>query len=255
MTKNFDTKLDDYAQKFETIRFRRDDGILEMTLHTKGDSLRFGLLPHTELEQAFLDVARDPENKVIILTGTGAEFTGPEVMPSTERALSKFTPDQWSKQGSRAKRFTMNMLAIEAPMIAAVNGPALRHTELPLMCDIVLAAEEAAFQDSAHFRGGMVPGDGVNVIYSMLMGHGRARYFLLTGQKISAREGLQYGIVNEVLSREKLLPRAWELARQLLKSSEIVRRHTRVLLSEYLRRPMNDLLGHGLALEGLGLCE
>jgi enoyl-CoA hydratase/carnithine racemase len=249
------TKFEDYAQKFRNIRFRREDGILEMTLHTNGDSLRMGPVPHAEMEQAFLDVGRDPENQVIILTGIGAEFTGPAITKSTGRSVPKLTPAQWMKVGSEAKRFTMNMLAIEVPMIAAVNGPSLRHAELPLMCDIVLAAEQAAFQDSAHFRGGMVPGDGVNVIFPMLMGLGRARYFLLTAQLISAKEALEYGLVNEVLPREKLLPRAWELARQMLETPEIVRRYTRVMLSEYLRRPMNDFLGHGLALEGLGICE
>ncbi len=124
---------------------------------------------------------------------------------------------------------------------------------MPLMCDIVLASEEAAFQDSAHFRGGMVPGDGVNVVFAMLMGLNRARYFLLTAQVISAKQALEYGLVNEVLPREKLMPRAWELARQILQQPVIVRRYTRVILSEYLRRPMSDLLGYGLALEGLGI--
>ncbi|UCF76753.1 MAG: enoyl-CoA hydratase/isomerase family protein [Betaproteobacteria bacterium] len=249
------TKLDDYAQKFETIRFRREEGILEMTLHTNGGSQRFGPVPHAEMEQAFLDVSRDPDNQVIILTGTGEEFSGPAVASSVGRAVPKLTPEQWMKLGSEAKRFTMNMLAIEVPMIAAVNGPALRHPEVPLMCDIVLAAEQAAFQDSAHFRGGMVPGDGVHVVFPMLMGLNRARYFLLTAQLLSAKEALAFGLLNEVLPREQLLSRAWELARQILQQPVINRRYTRVILNEYLRRPMNDLLGYGLALEGLGIVQ
>lgn len=249
------TKLDDYAQKFETIRFRREEGILEITLHTNGGSQRFGPVPHAEMEQAFLDVSRDPDNQVIILTGTGEEFSGPAVASSVGRAVPKLTPEQWMKLGSEAKRFTMNMLAIEVPMIAAVNGPALRHPEVPLMCDIVLAAEQAAFQDSAHFRGGMVPGDGVHVVFPMLMGLNRARYFLLTAQLLSAKEALGFGLVNEVLPREQLMSRAWELARQILQQPVINRRYTRVILNEYLRRPMNDLLGYGLALEGLGIVQ
>ena len=249
------TKLDDYAQKFETIRFRREDGILEMTLHTNGGSQRFGPVPHSEMEQAFLDVSRDPDNQVIILTGTGEEFSGPAIASSVGRAVPKLTPEQWMKLGAEAKRFTMNMLAIEVPMIAAVNGPALRHPEVPLMCDIVLAAEQAAFQDSAHFRGGMVPGDGVHVVFPMLMGLNRARYFLLTAQLLSAKQALDFGLVNEVLPREQLMPRAWDLARQILQQPVIDRRYTRVILNEYLRRPMSDLLGYGLALEGLGIVQ
>ena len=85
-------------------------------------------------------MSRDAENQVIILTGTGEEFSGPAIASAVGRAVPKLTAEQWMKLGAEAKRFTMNMLAIEVPMIAAVNGPALRHPEVPLMCDIVLAA-------------------------------------------------------------------------------------------------------------------
>lgn len=247
------TRFEDYKDKFQNIRFRREDGILEMTLHTNGDSMRFGPVPHAEMEQAFLDIGRDAENQVIILTGTGEEFTGPAVASSVGRAVPKLTPEQWMKLGGEAKRFTMNHLNIEVPMIAAVNGPALRHPEVPFLCDIVLAAEQASFQDSAHFRGGMVPGDGVHVVFPMLMGLTRARYFLLTAQVLSAKQALDWGLVNEILPRDKLLPRAWELARVIMQQGPIIRRYTRVLLAEYMRRPMQDLLGYGLALEGLGI--
>jgi enoyl-CoA hydratase/carnithine racemase len=247
--------FDEYAKKFQTIRFRREDGILEMTVHTDGDSLRWGPTAHAELEQAFLDVGRDPENQVILLTGAGKEFSGPAVTPSADRAVPKLSAEQWGKLGSESRRFTMNMLNIEVPMIAAVNGPALRHPELPLMCDIVLATDSAAFQDSAHFVGGLVPGDGVHVIFPLLMGLNRARYFLLTGQTLSATNALQMGLVNELLPAPKLLPRAWELARQLMLQPSLNRRYTRILLTEHLRRQMNDLLAYGLALEGMAIAQ
>src|SRR5262245_66207150 len=96
------TRFEDYVNKFETIRFRREDGILEMTLHTNGGSLRWGPAAHSNLEEAFNDVGRDPENQIIILTGMGDEFSGPEVTPSTDRAVPKLTPDQWGKLGSEA---------------------------------------------------------------------------------------------------------------------------------------------------------
>lgn len=249
------TKFDDYANKFETIRFRREDGILEMTIHTKGDSLRWGPVAHADLEQAFLDIGRDPENQIIILTGTGAEFSGPEIIPSADRAVPKLSAEQWGKLGSESRRFTMNQLNIEVPMIGVVNGPALRHPELPLLCDIVIGSDDCAFQDSAHFRGGMVPGDGVHVIFPLLMGTNRGRYFLYTAQRLSAKEALDYGLVNELLPKDKVLPRAWEHARNLLNQSPLNRKYTRWLLTEPLRRQMNELLGYGLALEGMVICQ
>jgi enoyl-CoA hydratase/carnithine racemase len=243
----------DYADKFRTIRMRREDGILEMMLHTDGGPLRWSRLPHRELEQAFLDVGRDRENHVVILTGTGEEFSGPA--PSVEENLNthRQSPEEWGELGWESKNLLFNMLAIDAPMIGAVNGPALRHAELPVMCDIVLASETAAFQDSAHFVGGLVPGDGMHVVFPLLMGTNRGRYFLLTGQKISAQEAKEVGLVNEVLPPERLLPRAWEHARNIMRMPELNRRYTRLLITEVLRRQMNELLPYGLALEGLAL--
>lgn len=140
-------------------------------------------------------------------------------------------------------------------MISAINGPALRHSELPLLCDIVLAAEEATFQDSGHFINGLIPGDGMHVIYPLLLGLNRGRYFLLTGQTIGARQAQELGLVSEVLPRQELLPRAWELAEQLTKQSPLILRYSRVLLTQYVKRQMHDLLGYGLALEGLGSAD
>jgi enoyl-CoA hydratase/carnithine racemase len=246
-------KLEDYADKYRTIRFRREDGILEMTLHSDGGSLRWGRLPHAELEEAFLNISRDRDNKVVILTGSGEEFSGPAPDPVANREDHRMTPDEWAELGWEANNFHANLLAIDVPMISAVNGPALRHAELPIMCDIVLASASATFQDSAHFVGGLVPGDGVHVVFPMAMGLNRGRYFLLTGQVLDAQEAKEMGLVNEVLLKEDLMPRAWELARQIMKQPEMNRRYARLLLTEQLRRQINDLLPYGLALEGLAI--
>ena len=93
------------------------------------------------------------------------------------------------------KRLLMNLLDIPMPMISAVNGPALIHAEIPVLCDIVLASETAAFQDAPHFPNGIVPGDGVHLVWPLLLGANRGRYFLLTGQKLSAQEALTLGVV------------------------------------------------------------
>jgi enoyl-CoA hydratase/carnithine racemase len=157
--------------------------------------------------------------------------------------------------GWESKNLLTNLLAIDAPMIAAINGPALRHAELPVMCDIVLASDTACFQDSAHFVGGLIPGDGMHVVFPLVMGYNRGRYFLLTGQVVTAQEAKEMGVVNEVLPQAELLPRAWEHARSIMKLPELNRRYTRTLITEVLRRQMNELLPYGLALEGLGLVE
>ena len=94
------------------------------------------------------------------MTGTGEAFSGPVAEAASNRAAHKQTPDEWAELGWESNRLLTNLLAIDVPMISAVNGPAARHAELPVMCDIVLAAENASFQDSAHYAGGLVPGTG-----------------------------------------------------------------------------------------------
>jgi enoyl-CoA hydratase/carnithine racemase len=141
------------------------------------------------------------------------------------------------------------------PIISAINGPAWRHSEIPLLCDIVLAADTAQFQDSAHFISDVVPGDGMHIVYPLLLGINRGRYFLLTGQTLDAAEANRLGLVAEVLPTEKLLERAWELAQGLTQRPTLLLRYTRLLFTEYLRRQMHELLGYGLAMESLALIE
>src|SRR3990172_2063395 len=187
------TALDEYAGKYENLRLERRDGVLQATLHTNGGSLVWSEAAHRELSYAFADIGADPENRVVILTGAGGSFCAE--IRAEDWDLS--TPRKWDKVYWEGKRLLINLLDIEAPMIAAVNGPATIHSELAVLCAIVLASETAFFQDAAHFATfGAVPGDGMHVIWPLLLGTNRGRYFLLTGQKLTAQEALDLGVVS-----------------------------------------------------------
>ena len=248
--------LSDYAKKYETIRMERRDGILLVTLHTGGGPLQWGLTPHRELPLACHDISDDHETRVVILTGTGDTFSGPRVT-NTGNPLFPTRPSMEvvDRLLTEGKQGLMNFLNIEVPVISAVNGPAWRHSEIPLLADIVLAADTAEFQDSAHFTGGLVPGDGMHIVYPLLMGVNRARYFLLTGQTISAHKALELGLVAEVLPRDKLMARAWQLAEDVARKPKSLVRATRMVLTEHLRRHMQDYLGLGLYAEMLALMD
>ena len=242
-----------YEKNYRNIHFERRGGILLMRLHSDEGPLKWGANEgsiHGQLGHAFYDVAHDATVRVVILTGTGASFCAE--LNLNELPASVGVAD-WSRLMREGRDLLMNLLDIEVPVIGAVNGPAYIHSQLPVLSDIVLASSTAEFADLAHFVHGVVPGDSVQVIWPMLLGINRARYFLMTGQKLSAQEALQLGVVSEILRPEQLLARAWELAADLEKKPAAALRGTRLALTQHLKKRLLEELGHGLALEGLGL--
>jgi enoyl-CoA hydratase/carnithine racemase len=244
------TTLDQYQDKYENFKFERtDEGVLTVTMHSDGKDLVWGMKPDDELGRAFVDIGSDEENEVVILTGTGDTFIHHEDLGAD---FDQLPPDMWGAYIlPYVIRLIHNHLDIDAPMIAAINGPATIHAEMGLLCDIVLAADNACFADQPHFPNGLVPGDGVQVIWPMLIGMNRARYLMYTGQVLNATEAKEVGLVNEVMPREDLLPRAQVLAAQLLEAPRLTRRLTRRAFGAVIKDQLNNVLPYGAALEGL----
>jgi enoyl-CoA hydratase/carnithine racemase len=248
------THLDDYGEKWsEFLVMRREEGILEVRMHTEGGPAKWGIGIHRALIPAFHDIAMDPDNECVILTGTGEAFLG-----ATD-------PEDWKRFGFTEK-YTFEkgydlwyvdqvhepfaLLDLEIPVIAAVNGPLFIHQELALLNDLVICTPDTTLTDGHYTGMGIVPGDGVQTVFRELLGPIRANHFLLTGQTLDATEMLALGVVGEVVERDELLDRAWELARTVFMArARSHRRMTRALLVQPWREKLVKELPFGMAME------
>ena len=237
----------DYQHGYNNAALSRDNGILVVKLQTEGGEFVWSAEAHEELGFLFADISTDRDNKAVVLTGTGTNFCA----QINAASFKLSTPQEWDLTFHEGRRLLMNLLSIEVPVIAAINGPARIHPEIPVLSDIVLASETAVFQDAPHFMSGIVPGDGAHIVWPHIIGPNRGRYFLITGQELSASQAEEYGAVNEVLAPELLMDRAIELATYIAAMPELTRRYTRVALTQRIKRLLEEGLSVGLALEAL----
>jgi enoyl-CoA hydratase/carnithine racemase len=239
-----------YFGKYPNLAFSREaeTGILEVRMHTNGGPCLYNDRVQSDLVDALHDINRDWDNRVIIWTGTGDIWMGG---PDFSTFGDVSDPNAWDKVYTNERRLLINMLEIDVPMISAVNGPASLHTELILTMDIILASRTTWFQDYPHLTFGIVPGDGLQVLWADALGTSRARYFLWMQEKISAEEGHRLGVVHELLEPDAVMQRAWDVARQLAKQPTLNLRYTRQALTQRLKRIVHEGIGYGMALEGL----
>ena len=246
------SKFNTYRDGFANARLSRSErGVLEVALHTNGGTLVFNGHTHEQFVDLFHAIGSDPDNRVVILTGSGDAF----MESISPEGFDFFTPQGYDKIFREGRKVLMNILDIEVPMIAAVNGPVRLHSEYILLADIVLATPATVFQDKPHFEFGIVPGDGVNLLWQEVIGTIRGRYFILTRQELDAETAKQWGAVNEIVPAGKLLARAREIAEGLAKLPPLTTRYTRIALTQKLRRIVDEGIGYGLALEGISAAD
>ena len=237
--------FDEYKERFKEHyqMERREDGVLLVQAHTNGGPIQLSVENHRSVGQLFKTVGADPKNEIMIFTGSGNDFmmdSDPEGFKLEEQDMAYWAYEYAYKDGRINASSLVNDL--EIPTIGVLNGPGF-HTEICLMCDLTICAEDAVIYD-LHYDIGSVPGDGIHSCFIELLGVKRAAYALMTGQAIDANTALEYGMVNEVWPRDQLIARAYKLADHIMTQPRITRRlTTQIVRRPWKQRIVNDLDG------------
>ena len=229
--------------ELKTILYQEQDGIAVITLNRpdKRNAVSFELVG--ELMRAFDEIERS-EAQVLIITGAGKAFCAGLDLDDLKAVLGKSHPDNVKDSAMMAAMFR-RLYDFPKPTIAAVNGHAIAGgTGIATMCDFTLSVAEAKY-GYTEVKIGFVPAI-VSSILVWQVGHKIARDLLMTGRLFDAAEAYRYGLVNEIVEPERLMPRALELARQLMENSPSSVRLTKKLINGFLAKVLDEQMAQAV---------
>ena len=221
---------------YTTVQLAIDSSVATVTLNRpdKRNAISYELI---EDLLAALDEIAGSSARVLILTGAGKAFCSGMDLENL-KALSGRPPQQSLHDSEIMARLFRSLYDFPKPTIAAVNGAAIAGgCALATLCDFTLALSEAKF-GYTEVRIGFVPAI-VSTFLLRQIGEKHARDLLLTGRIIGADEAHRMGLINEVVAPEKLMPRARELAAQLMENSPASLASTKRLLSDHARQELD----------------
>jgi len=234
---------------------RTDEGIVTLTLNRPEAR---NPISDDDMIDALTDTLSrldgDETVRVIILTGAGSAFSAGGNLKSMGQpgGLGGGAPVKTRGQYRRGiQRLPLAFEALEVPVIAAVNGPAIgAGCDLTCMCDIRIASEKAVFAES-FVKVGLVPGDGGAWLLPRVIGFAKATELALTGDALDAQAALAAGLVSRVVPAEELLDAAMAVARKIAANPPSVVRMTRRLLREACAAPLSTVLEMSAAMQAL----
>jgi enoyl-CoA hydratase len=222
--------FEDYQQlTFE----RREHGVLLITIDRpeKYNAADEGM--HTELATVWRDVAADPETRVAVITGAGKAFSAGGDLAMVERMAGNY--DAVSHMLTEMSELVYNIINCDKPIISAINGVAVgAGTVAALLADVAIVAEDAKIGDG-HVKLGVAAGDHAAILWPLLAGMAKSRYYLLTGEMITGAEAERIGMVAKALPRDQVLDEALRVADSLATGSQQAIRLTKRTLNNWLR--------------------
>lgn len=241
--------MSDYSS-YRCIKVEKKDRLATVTFNRAEALNAVNAELHDELERIWIDLGRDDEVNAIVLTGAGRAFSAGGDVKNMAARWGTEEGKRWALVTPAAgRRIIQNLLDVEQPIIAAVNGDAMGlGANIALLCDVIVASETARIADT-HVKVGVVAGDSGAVIWPLLVGPARAKEFLMRGALITGAEAARIGLVNYAVPADQVLPKAREIAAELAAGPTWAIRWTKLSVNKWLKQQVNLILDASLAYE------
>ena len=226
----------------------KPNGVLVVTINRPEVLNAANARLHWEFTQIWPVVDADPKTRVVVVTGAGKAFSAGGDLSLVEDMAGN--PDALTRTMREASDLVYNMINLDKPVVSAINGVAVgAGLVVALMADVSIIAETARFTDG-HTRLGVAAGDHAAIIWPLLCGMAKAKYYLLTADFIDGREAERIGLVTMCLPPDQVMPKALDVADRLARGSQISIQWTKRALNNWLRQA-GPIFDQSLALEML----
>jgi len=223
----------DYGGYQHLLFERRDHGVLLITLNRPDSYNAADEIMHAELARVWNDVAADDQARVAVVTGAGKAFSAGGDLAMVERMAGDY--DKVTRMLTEMSDLVYNMINCAKPVVSAINGVAVgAGLVVALLADVSICAADARLGDG-HVKLGTVAGDHAAILWPLLCGMARARYYLLTGEMMTGTEAERIGLVSKCVPREEVLAEALRVADTLATGSQLAIRLTKRALNGWLR--------------------
>jgi len=234
---------------YEHLQFEpRPNGVLLVTINRPEKLNATNDRLHWELTQVWLTIDADPKTRVAVVTGAGRAFSAGGDLEMVE--ANARDPRRLARTVREASDIVYNMINLDKPVISAINGVAVgAGLVVALLADVSIMSESARITDG-HTKLGVVAGDHAAILWPLLCGMAKAKYYLLTSDFIDGREAERIGLVSLCAPADQLMGKAFEVADKLAAGSQQAIRWTKRSLNNWLRQA-GPIFDQSLALEML----
>jgi enoyl-CoA hydratase len=226
------------------------DSVLDIQMKAQNGKLpTAGHAGHAELAQIWRDVGADDAVRCAVLRGEGMGFSGGGDLALVEDMATNF--EVRARVWKEARDLVYNVINCDKPIVSALHGPAVGAGLVAgLLADISIAAKSAKIVDG-HTRLGVAAGDHAAIVWPLLCGMAKAKYYLMLCEAVSGEEAERIGLVSLAVEPDELLGKAYEVADKLASGSQSAIRWTKYSLNNWLRQA-GPAFDTSLALEFMG---